>query len=426
MASVLLLCLWLAGAAPQAPAPGEVIADIRVHGNHLTADAEVIRLSGLVKGAAVTADTVPSALRALTTSGRFDDASVLKRYASIQDPTQILIMLVVNEGPVHIELPEGPGAATMPARIVRRGLGGSLMYMPILDAEDGYAPRIGLRVALVGRASSRTRLSFPVTWGGQRRAGAEFEKGFDHGRLQFGGALTSVKHPFYEATDRRQRAWARAEVSALRLHFGTIGSWQRVHFGDVRDTVASAGADVTLDTRLDPASPRNAVYVVASAEHARITPDGSQGSAQTATGLTRTRIDANGYLGTFGQTVLVARVLREDNSRSAPPYFKSMLGGMANLRGFEAARFVGDTLVAGSLELRSPVTSPVSVGKFGVRIFADAGTVYDKGAHYRDQTLKQGYGAGLFMTAALFHLNLDVAHGKGAGTRLHLGGGFSF
>jgi hemolysin activation/secretion protein len=122
----------------------------------------------------------------------------------------------------------------------------------------------------------------------------------------------------------------------------------------------------------------------------------------------------------------VARVLREDVSRSAPAYFKSMLGGMSNLRGFEAARFVGDTLVAGSLEIRSPITSPVSVGKFGIRIFADAGTVYDKGQRYEDQTLKQGFGGGLFVTAAIFHLNLDVAHGKGAGTRVHIGGGFSF
>jgi hypothetical protein len=30
------------------------------------------------------------------------------------------------------------------------------------------------------------------------------------------------------------------------------------------------------------------------------------------------------------------------------------------------------------------------------------------------------------MTAAVFHLNLDVAHGKGARTRVHFSGGFSF
>lgn len=426
MTSLLVLCLWLAGPAPQMPAPGEVIADIRVHGNHLTADADVIRLSGLTKGAPVTADTVANAVKQLRASGKFDDAQVLRRFASIENPTQILIMVVVNEGPVHIELPEGPDAARMPARIVRRSLGRSLMYMPILDAEDGYVPRFGVRVALVGRASSKLRLSFPFTWGGERRAGAEVEKGFDHGRVQFGGALTSATHPFYEQNDRRQRAWARAEVSAFKLHFGTTGSWQRIHFGGTRDTAASIGGDVTIDTRLDPILPRNAVYVVASVEQARVTPDGTNGSAPSATSFTRTRIDANGYLGTFGQTVVVARVLREDISRSAPPYFKSMLGGMANLRGFEAAQFVGDTLVAGTLEIRSPITSPVSVGKFGVRAFADAGTVYDKGQRYADQTLKRGYGAGIFFTAAVFHLNLDVAHGIGAGTRVHVGGGFSF
>jgi outer membrane protein assembly factor BamA len=197
---------------------------------------------------------------------------------------------------------------------------------------------------------------------------------------------------------------------------------QKINFGGVRDTVATVGGDVIIDTRLDPMLPRNAVYLMGSAEQARITPDG--GSSSTT--LVRTKVDARGYLGTFGQTVLVARVLREDSSKTAPLYFKSMLGGMSNLRGFHAGTFIGDTLVAGTLELRAPLSSPVDIGKVGFRVFADAGTVYDKGQRYKDQTLKQGYGGGLFLTAAVFHLNLDVAHGKGAGTRVHLGGGFSF
>lgn len=426
MMSLFVLCAWLLGAAPQTPAPGEVIADIRVHGNHLTADAEVIRLSGLIKGSPVTADTVPSALKRLTSSGKFDDAQVLKRFASIEDPAQIVIMLIVNEGPVHIELPEGPNAPNMQPRIVKRGLGGNLMYMPILDEADGYAVRFGLRVALVGSARSRSRLSFPFTWGGERRAGAEWEKGLTHGRIQLGGALTSSKHPFYKETDARRQAWVRAEVSAMKMHFGSTASVEHVNFGGAVDGLKTIGVDATIDTRLDPLLPRNAVYVFASAENVSVTPDGSRGTVPFAVSLVRTKVEASGFLGTFGQTVLMARVLHEDVSRSAPEYFKSLLGGMSNLRGFETASFVGDTLVAGTLELRSPITSPIDVAKLGVRVFTDAGTVYDKGQRYADQTLKQGYGAGIFLTAAVFHLNLDVAHGKGAGTRLHVSGGFSF
>lgn len=422
MASVFVLCAWLVGAAPQTPAPGEVIADIRVHGNHITTDAEVIRLSGLTKGAPVTADTVPSALRLLKSSGKFDDAQVLKRFASIEDPTQIVIMLIVNEGPVRIELPEGPDMPDRRPRIVKRGLGGNLMYMPILDEEDGYAVRFGVRVAVVGSARSHSRLSFPFTWGGERRAGAEWEKNLPRGRIQFGGALTSSKHPFYDEIDKRRQAWARVEGTAMRLHAGGTASWQRVNFGGAVDDVKTVGADVTLDTRLDPVLPRNAVYVVGRVEQVRVAPDG--GRAQDP--FVRTKIDASGYLGTIRQVVLVARVLREDASKPQPAYFRSMLGGMSNLRGFETASFAGDTLVAGTLELRAPLTSPVEVAKFGMRVFADAGTVYDKGQRYQDQTLKQGYGAGIFITAAVFHLNLDVAHGKGAGTRVHISGGFSF
>ncbi len=422
MASLLIVCAWLLGAAPQAVAPGEVIADIRVHGNHITADADVIRLSGLTKGAPVTADTVPSALRRLKASGQFDDAQVLKRFASIDDPTAIVIMLIVNEGPVRIELPEGPDAPNMRPRVVKRGLGGNLMYMPILDEEDGYAVRFGVRVALVGSARSHSRLSFPFTWGGERRAGAEWEKNLTHGRIQFGGALTSSRHPFYDVTDARRQAWARAEATAMRLHVGGTASWQRVNFGGAVDQVKTIGLDATLDTRLDPILPRNAVYVTGRVEQVRVTPDG----APARDPFVRTQIDASGYLGLIRQVVLVARVLREDASKPQPAYFRSMLGGMSNLRGFETASFAGDTLVAGTLELRAPLTSPIEVAKFGMRVFTDAGTVYDKGQHYRDQTPKQGYGAGIFVTAAVFHLNLDVAHGKGAGTRLHIGGGFSF
>ena len=72
------------------------------------------------------------------------------------------------------------------------------------------------------------------------------------------------------------------------------------------------------------------------------------------------------------------------------------------------------------------MSSPIDVGKVGLRLFADAGTVYDKGQRYKDQTLKQGYGAGVFLSMPVFILNLDVAHGKGAGTKVYFGGGFSF
>ena len=416
MTATLILCAWLAGAAPTT-AHEERIVDIRVHGNHLTSDADVIRLSGVTKGEPFTPATIDNARKLLRRTGMFDEVDVLKRFASIEDLSQIVVMIVVNEGPVRIEVPDIPGAEP---KIVRRGLGSRFMYLPILDAEDGYGWRYGLRVALAKPVGNNSRLSFPLTWGGERRAGAELEHTFAHGRIQFGGALSSREHPFYKMRDDRRTAWTRAEASDGRLHFGVTGALNRIAFGPSTDTVKSIGADVVLDTRLDPLLPRNALYVKGSVEQLFA-------GIRTGTGaLYRTRIDANGYLGLVRQSVLAVRVIREDASERMAPYFKSMLGGTESLRGFHAAEFVGDTLVAGSVELRAPLSSPIDVGKVGARIFADVGTVYDKGQRYKDQTLKQGFGGGLFLSAPLFILNLDVAHGKGSGTHVYFGGRLSF
>ncbi len=419
MTPALVFCAWLFAFAPQAaaPQPSEKIVDVRVHGNHLTPDADVIRLSGLTKGDAFTAATITDAKKSLRQTGMFDDVDVLKRFASIDDMSQIVVMLVVNEGPVKIEMPDMPDA---PPSIVRRGLGSRFMYMPIIDAEDGYGWRYGLRVALARPIGKNSRLSLPFTWGGERRAGAELEHTFSRGRLLFGAALTSRENPFYKVRDDRRTAWTRAEATAGRLHFGATGALNHIAFDANQETVKSIGADAVLDTRLDPLLPRNALYVKGSVERLFA-------EIRTDTGaLYRTKIDASGYLGLVQQTVLVARVVREDASERMSPYFKSMLGGTENLRGFHAAEFVGDTLVAGSLELRMPLSPPIDAAKLGIKIFADGGTAYDKGQRYKDQTLKQGYGAGVYMTAAVFRLNLDVAHGKGTGTKVYFGGGFSF
>lgn len=423
MTATLILCAWLFGSAPVAqqaanpPMNQEKIVDVRVHGNHITTDADVIRLSGVTKGGPFTDTTIADAKKLLRQTGMFDEVDVLKRFASIDDLSQIVVMIVVNEGPVRIDMPDVPDAQP---RIVRRGLGDRFMYMPIIDAEDGYGWRYGVRVAYARPVGKNSRLSFPLTWGGERRAGAELEHTFSHGRLQFGGALTSRENPFYKVRDDRRTAWTRAETTAGRIHVGVTGALNHIAFDASQETVKSIGADAVLDTRLDPLLPRNAIYVKGSVEQLFA-------EIRTDTGaLYRTKIDANGYLGLIRQTVLAVRVVREDASERMSPYFKSMLGGTANLRGFEAAQFVGDTLVAGSAELRMPISPPIDVAKLGIKIFADAGTVYDKGQRYADQTLKRGYGAGVFMSMPVFILNLDVAHGKGGGTHVYFGGGFSF
>jgi len=115
------------------------------------------------------------------------------------------------------------------------------------------------------------------------------------------------------------------------------------------------------------------------------------------------------------------RALREDADRAVPPYLKSMLGGVPNLRGFRRGAAVGDTLVAGSLELRVPLTSPLSIGKFGITTFVDVAKAYDKGQRFGDQKFERGVGGGVWLSLAFLRLNIAVAHGLGASTRVHFG-----
>ena len=82
--------------------------------------------------------------------------------------------------------------------------------------------------------------------------------------------------------------------------------------------------------------------------------------------------------------------------------------------------------MAGSIEIRTPLTSPLKFAKFGVNAFVDVGTVYDTGARLGDQTFDQGVGAGVWFSAAFFRMSLVVAHGIGAGTRVHFGTTVSF
>ena len=102
-----------------------------------------------------------------------------------------------------------------------------------------------------------------------------------------------------------------------------------------------------------------------------------------------------------------------------------MLGGMANLRGFGAGTAIGDTLVAGSLELRVPLTSPLSIGKLGASAFIDVASLY-KGERLRDQDPERGVGGGIWLAAAFLRFNLYVGHGIGASTRAHFGTSVTF
>ena len=88
---------WAQG--PGAANRAEVIAEIRVHGNHVTSDDEVAEDRRRHDRRAVRrrrrSPTSRSGSRTRASSTTID---VLKRFASIEDPSKIAVVIIVNEG----------------------------------------------------------------------------------------------------------------------------------------------------------------------------------------------------------------------------------------------------------------------------------------------------------------------------------------
>jgi outer membrane protein assembly factor BamA len=394
----------------------EILTAIQIQGNVASTDAEVRAIAGVEVGAPVGPTLVDDVTARLEASDRFETVEVRKRFASIADPSQIVLVIIVNEGPVRIEFTGDPDN---PTRVVRRR-NWHLLFFPVLGSEDGYGFTYGVRVARPDLLGANSRLSFPATWGGDKRVGVEIEKAFAGARLTrvlARGSLSRREHPFFDRDEDRQSGQLRVEHDLWPVvRVGATAGWQRVSFLGAEESFTQAGVDVRFDTRPDPVLPRNAVYVRASWERL-----GLSGGAAA-----RTMVDARAYAGVFRQNVVALRALREDSDTPLPLYLKPMLGGMSNLRGFHTGTAIGDTLAAASIELIVPLTSPLSFGRMGVSAFHDMGTVYAKGERLADQQWRRAYGGSVWFTAAFIQLNLAVAHGLHADTRVHFGSTISF
>ena len=415
-------------------APADVVAGIQVQGNTATTDEEVRRLADVRIGMPVDDTTIEAVAARLRAAKRFERVAVLKRFASIADQSQIMLVIIVDEGPVKIVMTGDPDH---PTRVVRKRMP-NLLVLPILDKEDGRGLTYGARLTLPDPnwLGKQSRVTFPLTWGGSKRAGIDLEKRIDgrlFDRVTAGGSISRRENLAFQQDDDRARLYLRGDREFTRaLRVGATTAWQRASFEGVADQFAQVSGDVTLDTRVDPILARNAVYARAGWEHLRFgdgplaTPSGAGTYAGYHGSANRTELDGRGYLGVIGQAVLAGRVQRVDSDRPLPPYLQPQLGGLSTLRGFRAGSEVGDTMVAMSAELIVPLTSPLKIGKMGVSAFIDRGTVYNKGERFSDQTLKEGYGGSVWFAATVFRLNIAVAHGRGASTRVHIGGNVTF
>ncbi len=402
--------------APSPAAGPEVVAELRVHGNHSIPDADILKLAGVAVGDAVEADTVDRIAARLRASGRFESVEVRKRYTSLVRREAVALILVVRER---------PGAADPARRAVGRALGflaRRTMFLPILDYAEGHGYSYGARFRLVDVAGAGSSLAVPLTWGGTRRAGVALEKRFETGvvhALRAGAAATRQENQHYRVRDRRLSVWAGADRRlAGPLRAAARAEWSDVGFGALAETAATYRVGLELDTRRNEGFPRDAV--VAHAGWQWLDRAGAGGV------VTQPQADVRGFVGLSGQTVLGLRVLYQGADGPVPGYAHPLLGGLASVRGHRFGHRAGDRLAAASAELRFPVSSPLSFGRAGVRVFFDTGAVYGAGDDVYRTRFSQGAGAGVFLNAAFINLQADVAHDLDGRFRLHFGTGVSF
>ena len=410
MSSAVVLVALLAVAQP-----GEVVREVRVHGNHTTPDADVLALAGLVVGAPVAADTIAQAEKRLRDSGRFSSVEVRKRFRSITDPSDILVIVLVDEraGVSDTDLTPGP--------LKRFRLAG--MWLPVVDYADGYGFTYGARVSFVDVLGRRSRVSVPLTWGGERQVALEIDRVIARGpftRLQGALSLSRRENPHFQVGDTRRAARIRAERSFTSwLRAGGAVGVTNVSFGDLEEPHTTTGIDVEVDTRRDPAFPRNAIHVTAGLDHLAFEGDRR---------VNRRSTEVRGYVGLIGSSVVALRATTTQVDAPLPAYEQRLLGGTSLLRGYRFGYRLGDNLTAFSAEVRVPVTSPMNIGRLGFKAFVDYGTVYPHGEKLSDQTFDRGIGGGVFLTATVIRMGLDVAWPKDESKkpRWHFGLGVTF
>lgn len=407
---VALLCVVAAAAA--GAQTKETIAEIRVHGNHTTPDADILAIAGLKVGEDATEARLNAAVKRLEDSDRFDEVELLRRYRSIANASEILVMLVVEEHPGVSESDLTPGPFTK--------LRALSMWLPIITHADGYGFTYGAVATVLEPFGKQTRLAVPLTWGGERRAAVDLERRFENGPFDFLRGTFSVSrriNPHFLASDRRFEAKVRGER--------TITSWLRagagarvtdVHFGALEDQARGIGADVTVDTRLDPSFPRNAVYASTGIE--RLSFDARRAS--------RWSTDLRAYIGAVGSTVIAVRGSYIKSDAPLPPFEQTLLGGSGSLRGYRTGHRAGDNVATTSIELRVPLNSPLSIGRFGAKTFVDWGASWAHGGRLGDQQFDRGIGGGVFFGAGPLVMDLDVAWPRTGNPRVHFGLGLNF
>jgi len=409
-----LLVAVSAWAQPTTSASFDVVTELRIHGNYSIADADVIQLAGVGVGDRIDDAALDAMVERLRASNRFESVEVRKRYTSLSRSDEVALILVVREK-------AAPNIGNPVARVLTTAAR-QTMFMPILDYAEGNGWTYGARFSLVELLGDRGRVSVPLTLGGTRQAALELEKGMDGGGVDMVRAGVSgwrSEHNHFLVDERRTEVWLGADRGLVEgVELTAQVGWSDVRFGQLDDRLATYQLGIALDTRRSAAFPRNAVYAQAGWQW--LDPAGR------ASIIAQPQVDARGFIGLFGQSVLALRARYQGASAAVPLYALPLLGGANSVRGHRVGARAGDRLTMASAELRFPLSSPLSFGKAGVRLFFDTGAVWDVSERLRKTRFSQGLGGGLFLSAAFLNLQLDVAHDLRGSARVHFGTSVSF
>ncbi len=408
------LALLAGSSAAQPDVSPEVVTEVRVHGNYSVPDADVLRLAGVAPGDRIGPDTLDAVVARLRASDRFDDVEVRKRYTSLTRSDAVALIVLVRERPAS-------ATGNRMARVLYAASRQTL-FMPVLNYAEGHGFTYGARFSVVDVLGERGRLTIPITFGGTRQAALELEKRFDIGAvhtLRGGVSVSRQENQHYRMNDRRTEVWVGADrelVDVLRVSAQAgVGD---VQFGLIDERLATYRVGLELDTRRDAGFPRDAVFTRATWQW--LVPLSGPGA------VSQPQVDARGFIGLFGQSVLALHAQFQGATAAVPVYAQPLLGGGGSVRAHRVGVRAGDQLAAASAELRFPVSSPMSFGKAGIRLFFDTGTVWDVDERLRKARFSQGVGAGVFLGAAFINLQLDVGHDLHGTARVHFATSVSF
>lgn len=209
-------------------------------------------------------------------------------------------------------------------------------------------------------------------------------------RVKFGSAHWISVGPVVRYTDPEPVAGSPASaLSEMEEPFGQVG----------------AQLSMRLDGRDDFAAPRKGFTLTGAAAYYPATWD-------VTSAYTTARLQGTAYI-PFGSPVLALRLGGARVFGDAfPLHDAATIGGSSSLRGFRRSRFVGDTEVHGSAEVRLPLgrVTLLTRGTLGVLGFVDAGRVWFDDASAGDW--HTGVGGGLSFATLGSAVSVSYAHGE--------------